>query len=132
MEYYNYYDFFVAFLIPLTLIITLNTVTACAVWRPNKLGRNIKDNNRYVSCLNRIYGYIRKLAFRWSIRRKTAHSLCTSSWWLMQRKSSCSHTLLPRCWFENCNFFIFRITRWQISKLLLCSIDGKKIIAIRC
>lgn len=47
MGYYNYYDFFVAFLIPLTLIITLNTVTACAVWT-NKFGRNIKDNNRYV------------------------------------------------------------------------------------
>lgn len=49
MEYYNYYDFFVGFLIPLTLIITLNTVTAFAVWKPSKVGRtvNVKSYNRY-------------------------------------------------------------------------------------
>lgn len=61
MEYYNYYDFFVAFLLPLTLIITLNTVTACAVWKPNKFGRNIKDNNRYVRFLS--YTYTRNYPF---------------------------------------------------------------------
>lgn len=47
MEYYNYYDFFVGFLIPLTLIITLNTVTAFAVWKPSKVGRTVKSYNSY-------------------------------------------------------------------------------------
>lgn len=55
MEYYNYYDFFVAFVVPLTTIITLNTITACAVWRPNKFGRNIKDNNRYARSISYVY-----------------------------------------------------------------------------
>ncbi|XP_055323802.1 neuropeptides capa receptor [Sitodiplosis mosellana] len=47
MEYYNYYDFFVGFLIPLTLIITLNTVTAFAVWKPSKVARTVKSYNRF-------------------------------------------------------------------------------------
>lgn len=48
MEYYNYYDFFVAFLIPLTLIITLNTVTAYTVWKLARVRRTMTNHKRYM------------------------------------------------------------------------------------
>lgn len=47
MEYYNYYDFFVAFLIPLTLIISLNSVTAGTVWKLARVRRTMTTHKRY-------------------------------------------------------------------------------------
>lgn len=57
MGYYNYYDFFVSFFIPLALIVSLNTVTAFAVWKSSKVGQNVKTYNRYLFYIFVIYFY---------------------------------------------------------------------------